>query len=126
MHHTRFLCGAFLTGLLTVSSFAVEGWSQLRAGMNREETAAVLGREIMASRGRGFEVAISDNQAEVVYLNGQVVAWTAPAGVSTPAAPTQAWQFDQERRPAAPSARRTLEPQAAPGSRVRVLPSYRL
>lgn len=113
--------------LFPVAADAAGDWSQLRAGMTREETTAVLGSELMASRGRGFDVAIYDGRAEVLYLNGQVVAWTAPAASDASSPPASAWQFDQTPRvrlrvPAAQGAN------GSPGANVRqraILPSYR-
>lgn len=113
-----------LAVLLPAAGFAQEGWSQLKTGMTRDETHAVLGAELMASRGRGFEVAIYDRGAEVLFLNGQVVAWTAPGAVEAPAAPAAAWQFDQVARPRI----RVTSPTEAPGANVRqraTLPAYR-
>lgn len=113
--------------LFPVAADAAGEWSQIKAGMTREETAAVLGNELMASRGRGFNVAIYDGRAEVLYLNGQVVAWTAPAASDSPLPPTSAWQFDQT-----PRVRPRMQPaggaNATPGASVRqraILPAYR-
>ncbi len=115
---------SLLAILFPVAGVAQEGWSQMKTGMNREETHAVLGAELMASRGRGFEVAIYDGGAEVLYLNGQVVAWTAPGAVEAPPAPAAAWQFDQVARPRP----RPVAPVDAQGPAVRqraILPAYR-
>jgi hypothetical protein len=113
--------------LFPVAADAAGDWSQLKPGMTREETTAVLGAELMASRGRGFDVAIYDGRAEVLYLNGQVVAWTAPAASEAPTPPASAWQFDQS-----PRARPRLQPaggaNAVSGAGVRqraILPAYR-
>jgi hypothetical protein len=113
--------------LFPLAADAAGDWTQLKAGMTREETAAVLGNELMASRGRGFDVAIYDGRAEVLYLNGQVVAWTAPASLAAPLPPPGAWRFDQVMRvrPRLPSAGAGLQ---APGPNVRqraILPAYR-
>ena len=59
---------------------AAEGWAQMKSGMNRLETAAVLGTPLFKNTGRGFELWIYDSGAEVVCYRGTVVAWTAPAG----------------------------------------------
>lgn len=113
--------------LFPVAADAAGDWTQLKAGMTREETAAVLGSELMASRGRGFDVAIYDGRAEVLYLNGQVVAWTAPAATEAPLPPASAWQFDQtpRARPRVQSANGAI---GTPGASVRqraILPAYR-
>lgn len=109
-------------------AWADANWSQMKAGMTRTQTVAVLGRELVASKGRGFEVAIYDGAAEVVFLNDQVVAWTAPAtATEAPASPRDAMKFEQVSK-----ARRGAD--AAPAAEVRavyprpaaVLPAYRL
>ena len=116
---------AIFTALLFSSGVsAADKWSSLKAGMTRSEAMSVLGTELVASRGRGFEVAIYDGQAEVVYLRGQVVAWTAPASSKAPPSPADAWQFDQMSRARSnASAPRRVEPRAGNGA---ILPAYRL
>ena len=113
--------------LFPVAADAAGDWSQLKAGMTREETAAVLGTELMASRGRGFDVAIYDGRAEVLYLNGQVVAWTAPVASDAPLPPASAWQFDQTPR-VRPRVQPARGATGATGVGVRqraILPAYR-
>lgn len=116
-----------MAALFPVAADAAGDWSQLKAGMTREETTAVLGIEIMASRGRGFDVAIYDGRAEVLYLNGQVVAWTAPAASEAPPPPASAWQFDQTPR-VRPRVLPAGGSSGATGAGVReraILPAYR-
>ena len=119
---------SLLAVLFPLAAPAAGDWSQLKPGMTREEANAALGAELMGSRGRGFEVAIYDGRAEVLFLNGQVVAWTAPATSAAPpppAAPT--WQFDQvpRARPRPSSANGAL-PATNPYLRQRaILPAYR-
>lgn len=76
------LCG--LVVALTATGRATEGWSLLKSGMNRAETATTLGDPLLKNIGRGFEVWLYDGGAEVLCLHGVVVAWTAPAGVKSP------------------------------------------
>lgn len=109
-------------------AWAEANWSQMKAGMTRTQTVAMLGRELVASRGRGFEVAIYDGAAEVVFLNDQVVAWTAPAtATDAPVSPRDAMKFEQVSKarrsvPAAqPTEVRTVYPRPAA-----ILPAYRL
>lgn len=118
---------ALVAVLFPVAADAAGDWSQLKAGMTREETAAVLGNELMASRGRGFDVAIYDGRAEVLYLNGQVVAWTAPAASEAPLPPAAAWQFDQTPRARlrVPSANGALGTSGASVRQRAILPAYR-
>jgi hypothetical protein len=117
---------AVLTALAAAQgAHAVDGWAQLKAGMTRAEAVAVLGAELQASKARGFEVAVYDSRAEVVYLGGQVVAWTAPASSTATASPAGAWQFEQSRRAGAGSsaARRPVETRPTNAA---ILPAYRL
>lgn len=112
--------------LLSSIASAADKWASLRTGMTRSETAAVLGTELVASGGRGFEVAIYDDRAEVLFLNGQVVAWTPPTSSKAASSPTDAWQFNQVSRTrsnaSATPARRT-ETRQGNGP---ILPAYRL
>jgi hypothetical protein len=116
---------AILTSLLFASTAAAgDKWTELKTGMTRSEAMAVLGAELVASSGRGFEVAIYDGQAEVVYLRGQVVAWTAPASSKAEASPKNAWQFEQVARARTNgAATRRVEPRRGNGA---ILPAYRL
>ena len=109
---------------ITSAASASDKWTSLKAGMTRSEAVAVLGTELVASSGRGFEVAIYEGKSEVVYLNGQVVAWTAPAASKAEPSPANAWQFDQvsRARSSANVARRT-EARVGNGP---ILPAYRL
>jgi hypothetical protein len=127
MRSTRILSLAVLSTLLPVAGWATTGWSELKAGMTRAETTAVLGTEMVGSRGRGFEVAIYEGRAEVVFLNGQLVAWTPPANTAAPAAPVSAWQFDQMSRVRAGSANAVRPTPAQTATRPgAILPAYRL
>jgi hypothetical protein len=114
--------------LFPLAADAAGDWSQLKPGMTRVEANAALGAELMGSRGRGFEVAIYDGRAEVLFLNGQVVAWTAPAtSVAPPPPATATWQFDQvPRARPRPAAANGGLPAPSPYVRQRaILPAYR-
>jgi len=118
---------SLLAVLFPVAAEAAGDWSQLKPGMTRVEANATLGAELMGSRGRGFEVAIYDGRAEVLFLNGQVVAWTAPAASAAPPPPAGTWQFEQVPRVRARSSTANTAPQA-PNPYVRqraILPAYR-
>ena len=114
--------------LVPVSAWGAGSWGQLKAGMTRSEAVAVLGTELVASKGGGFEVAIYDGRAEVVFLRGQVVAWTAPVSSEAAPAPPDAWQFDQVSRLRARGQPpiRTAEPRATNVRPAAILPAYRL
>lgn len=111
--------------LVSSTAFAADKWENLKPGMTRAEAAAVLGTELVASSGRGFEIAIYEDKAEVVYLRGQVVAWTAPSASKVQQSPANAWQFDQVSRvrSTASAAARAVEKRPANGP---ILPAYRL
>lgn len=57
-----------------------ERWQKMKAGMTRHAMRSMLGDPLIRSSGRGFEVWVYDNRAEVVCIRGVVVAWTAPGG----------------------------------------------
>lgn len=70
--------------LCGVDASGAEGWSVLRYGMNRSDTAIALGDPLLKNVSRGFEVWLYDGGAEVLCFMGLVVAWTAPNGVNSP------------------------------------------
>ena len=124
MTRTTVLRACVMSLLFATATSAADKWAALKAGMTRSEAMSVLGTELVASSGRGFEVAIYDGQAEVVYLRGQVVAWTAPASSKAVPSPANTWQFDQvsRARTNASGARRV---ETRPGNGA-ILPAYRL
>jgi hypothetical protein len=114
-----------LLGLLLPGIVCAQEWDKLKPGMSRDETSAIIGRALISSSGRGFEVAIYDHRAELVFHDGKLVTWTAPASSSAAAAPADTWRFEQVmimRAPVAPIRR----PAAPPVKRGIVLPAYRL
>jgi hypothetical protein len=58
--------------------FAEADWSRLHAGLTAEETAEVLGKPLIRTYGRGFEVWIYDGHGEVLFAGGPATAWTQP------------------------------------------------
>ena len=125
MRFIKVLSTLVLSLAVPAAAKAADGWAHLKAGMSRSEAVAVLGAELIASKGRGFEVAIYDARAEVVFLRGQVVAWTAPATSPAAKPSAEAWQFEQtvRARANATSARRQIEARPVNGP---ILPAYRL
>lgn len=116
---------AALLLLFPVLGASAEDWTALKPGMSRAQTASVIGTELLGSRGRGFEVAIYEGRAEVLYFNGQVVAWTAPLAILAPP-PPNTWQFDQSPRVRAPAVPRPVEPRVNFIRPAPILPAYRL
>lgn len=113
---------AAVTLLTSTVGWAADAWMELKPGMSRTEAAALLGRELLLSRGRGFELAIYDGRAEVLFLHGMLVAWSPPATSASPPSPS-AFKFDQQWRPRVVP-RPLLEPRAEPARRSQFLPSY--
>lgn len=86
--------------VLPLAGDAQESWSKLKPGMTPTETTSALGQFLFSTRGRGFEVGIYEGKAEVVFLRGQLVAWTSPPSLpSAPTPPPAAFQFNQQWRP---------------------------
>jgi hypothetical protein len=123
MTRTAILRALIVSFILSSSVSAADKWTSLRAGMTRGQATALLGSELTASSGRGFEVAIYDGSAEVVFLNGEVVAWTAPASSKAEPPPSNTWRFDQVARARGNSTRRPVESRTGNGA---ILPAYRL
>ncbi|MBL9186422.1 MAG: hypothetical protein JNK23_02995 [Opitutaceae bacterium] len=107
------------------ASAAADSWEKLKPGMTPEQASAVLGDHLFASRGRDFEVGIYDCKAEVVFLRGQLVAWTSPADQPAVPSPTDLLKFEQQLRPGAATPRVPVQ-RIEPPRRGSLLPSYRL
>lgn len=107
---------------------AESGWLNLKAGMTPAETSAALGFALIGSKARDFEIGIYDGRAEVVFLRGQLVAWTGPAAAPSAPPPVNAWRFDQQwrSRGATRAVERGPEPRIEAPKRGTILPSYRI
>ena len=53
-------------------------WDALKKGMTPAETFALLGKPLLRSANRGFDLWIYDCGAEVLFFRGPVIAWTKP------------------------------------------------
>jgi hypothetical protein len=62
--------------------------------MSPDETAATLGRPILQTSGRGYEIWTFDNGAEVL-LYGTLVGWTAPGVVHVLKRSMDVWQANR-------------------------------
>lgn len=113
-----------------VCAQAADAWGRLKIGMSQEDATAVLGDALVASSGRGFGLAIYDRNAEVLYHEGRVIAWTPPA-MSGSVPPVSTWSFAQEpqirlgRAPASPGTGTSGAASAERNKRL-ILPAYRL
>lgn len=56
---------------------AGDPWSRLAIGMSAEETLSALGEPLLKNVGKGFEIWIYDNHAEVLFF-GNVIGWSTP------------------------------------------------
>jgi hypothetical protein len=113
-------------GLLLPAALVAGGWEQLKPGMSRDEASMAVGFALITSVGRGFEVAVYDERAELVYLDGRLVAWTAPASRPVPPAPLSTWQFNQVRTQPLPAPKVPPALARPPVQRGAILPAYRL
>lgn len=77
MKRIRWLAGVVAALIGAASGNASTAWGRVEAGLSRAEIRGILGEPLMRSAGRGFEVWIYDQQREVVWMRGVVVAWTA-------------------------------------------------
>ena len=102
---------------------AAERWDALKPGLTQEEATNLLGAPLLASRGRGFDVANYDQRGEVVFLAGRLVAWSTPAKAPVNPSPVGTWAFVQQpvRLPKPVFAAR----QPVAEQRAAVMPSYR-
>ncbi len=54
-------------------------WSRLKAGLSIEETEEALGRPLIRTYGRGYQVWIYDGRGEVVFSEGPgAMGWSVP------------------------------------------------
>jgi hypothetical protein len=73
-------------------SFAAPDWTKVKAGMNGDEAAKLLGQPLMRTTARGFEVWVYDGRGEVVFSGGPLKAWTT----GTPTAESLARPVDHD------------------------------
>lgn len=85
-----------LVALLPLSASASEAWSQLSIGMSQEETLSALGEPVLRNTGRGLELWIYDNHAEVLFL-GNVIGWSTPVARDAPRKTADVWQANGGR-----------------------------
>ena len=83
-----------LLACLPVLAGGAERWADVKPGMSADETTTALGRPLIRNGGKGFELWIYDQGAEVVFYGG-VIAWTVPAGSKVPNSANEAWTFYQ-------------------------------
>jgi len=78
MRFNRHLC--FLLGLIAPGlSQGAADWTKVKAGIMPTEAVEVLGRPLIRTYGRGFQVWIYDGAGEIVFGGGSALGWTQPA-----------------------------------------------
>ncbi|HEY8994043.1 MAG TPA: hypothetical protein VIM71_05240 [Lacunisphaera sp.] len=63
---------------LSSSLFGAADWSRVKAGITAAQTAEALGKPLIRTYGRGFEVWIYDSCGEVVFGGGPALGWSMP------------------------------------------------
>ncbi|HEX2860750.1 MAG TPA: hypothetical protein VHN79_03880 [Lacunisphaera sp.] len=53
-------------------------WTRIKDGVTPEQTTEALGKPLIRTYGRGFEVWIYDGRGEVVFGGGPALGWTVP------------------------------------------------
>lgn len=78
-------CLALLLGTATPAAPS-DGvrWSQIRAGLTREQVAERLGQPLLRNAARGQEHWVYDAGCDVQFENGVVKWWTAPRAPAPP------------------------------------------
>ncbi|HVU18176.1 MAG TPA: hypothetical protein VHD32_14730 [Candidatus Didemnitutus sp.] len=94
----------FLLVVLRLAA-GTDGWATLKRGMSQADTYAVLGKPLIRTAGRGFEVWIYDHNAEVLFFRGPVIAWTAPDSKPGAATDNDHFEWPALWTPPAPRAR---------------------
>jgi hypothetical protein len=118
------LSTVFLAASPLLSATPEQGWLQLKPGLSPTETSQLLGAPMLASRGGDFERANYDRCGELLFVRGQLVAWSAPAKFQTAPVPAGTWTFAQHPVPSS-RAKSTATRLPTPDRRNPVMPSYR-
>lgn len=64
---------------LSVPASAAPDWTRIKSGVTAEQTAEALGKPLIRTYGRGFEVWIYDSRGEVIFAEGQAaLGWSLP------------------------------------------------
>jgi hypothetical protein len=63
---------------LAAPLFGGADWSRLKLGLTQEQTTEALGKPLIRTYGRGFEVWIYDSHGEVLFAGGPATGWTHP------------------------------------------------
>lgn len=72
------LCTTVLLIGLSSPLFGAADWSRVKTGITAAQTAEALGKPLIRTYGRGFEVWIYDSCGEVVFGGGPALGWSVP------------------------------------------------
>ncbi len=53
-------------------------WSKIKSGIMLSEAAETLGKPLIRTYGRGFQVWIYDGCGEIIFGGGTAIGWTQP------------------------------------------------
>jgi hypothetical protein len=84
-----------LLGTAVPAAHAAGAWAEVKPGMTRQQVIQAIGRPLLSNAGRGLEVWVYDEGANVVFLRNRVDCWTQPRPPAAPAAPGQAARPEQ-------------------------------
>jgi len=76
--HHSLLLGLIAPGL----SQGAADWTKVKPGIMPSEAAEAVGRPLIRTYGRGFQVWIYDGAGEIIFGGGSALGWTQP--VPTP------------------------------------------
>ena len=78
---SRFIrCLPVLLGLLIpVLSQGAADWTKMKTGITPTEAAEAVGKPLIRTYGRGFQVWIYDGCGEIIFGGGPALGWTQPA-----------------------------------------------
>jgi hypothetical protein len=65
--------------IIPVLSQGAADWTKLKTGIMPTEAAEVLGKPLIRTYGRGFQLWIYDGAGEIVFGGGPALGWTVPA-----------------------------------------------
>ena len=76
--HSRYLLLSL--GLMAPAlSQGAADWSKVKAGITPTEAAEALGKPLIRTYGRGFQVWIYDGCGEIIFGGGPALGWTQPS-----------------------------------------------
>jgi hypothetical protein len=114
MLRLRFCTVVILVGL-TAPLFGAADWSRIKTGVTTAQATEALGKPLIRTYGRGFEVWIYDGCGEVIFAGGPALGWSVP--VPNPESASRPVERDVLIKPVIrlPKLRSLTPQQAGPG-----------